>query len=1233
MLGALFSNAASTRKPNTATSASSKPTTSLESVQEDIHTWSLLFPDSTQLHRSQDHVYPLSNKPSSHTSTAAGGFDCHGDLDLDGRKDIRIMIAQEATALQPRNVLFDSKAGASAPVTASNASQSAQQSRSGPPPLSRTSSARTSDPFSCLGGTGSSNGVFDRPRRSKTTNLTVDPKQRSPTNEPPGGVRLLLDCMFGTAPLSYRGDSTKLHVFPADRQPETRSATASPVIGEGFGSFGRSEGRRRSQLAQSFTPGDGSFASDPAASSDGRGPDSRTVLITRTFSVNPPEANDLDLEGDLRSPPAQDPMLNPSAFPFPSADDRLRALKGKRPKPRRTPMFAIALVLQISVSSSSPAALASRSRTHAPSGPSSSGSQHGLDSFSFSLDSEKASGWTFLNANPTPDAPSIPLAPPSDVDDRLDVVIEHWDIISRVLTTVQNVIKGPIIEQLQKQANAVSNLSTPSHPSGKSPPGLQTEIIEELSVLNAKARNNPSKISHQVLQLLPGAFSREQNISDLVENAAARLALGLRIPRVVTGQGRWGVWREEARWIGRWGGGKEHNFFFFNLLTAFLGNHTEWLRALGPSWYRQRRFQQQRAGTADDLAIPARTVIISTDKMAARRLIFLLSAFLPAGSTAFDAPAPTNTPPANPSAALSRAYSQSLPSTALVKEQSLRRAINKKGPLGRERSSRRNSGEFGSANVLSSSDNDPVGFGDFRGPSHSRRSSDTKSAKASSLSIPQGDGASRKGSAATTATVTPATTVPHFSSLQTDRTSGTAAEPRPGSSGSLASLNLMHTLRRNNSTDHSHTSTESQPHSRWGSLISGFWSNRRDSSTDDSDYTLPPEEIPENPGMRRLRLSESSQANGKLARMVKQVQQPRADGDLYQEDLEEEDSPDTRNPRNPTGTASSLPKDIGTFNGRAIPAHTKPLESPFRLSVDENDGVIDVDVPLPGFLSSATGSPSTSPSTVGIMSIASLDAAATSHHAFISGCPISSVEPDLPVNVAGWLKKYHPDLTVQAVHPYDDLEEDIKRSMAAEPTPNVAAPTPNVDASPKDGWVDVCTTLIADTKDFSVKRIRLRRLVKRGSSRDDALGPDVGPSEGTQVTVNTLAPGVEIEHRFITEPIFDMDGTLIDAVERIIAQSQPSSKAHSTTSSHRNDQRLSKIHAQHSEPFHEVPRKDCQKMVLGALEEVVKSVATERGRDEDGDGQKGAYDGGSHAAESTLREGVRKWLSDVEDLS
>lgn len=128
----------------------------------------------------------------------------------------------------------------------------------------------------------------------------------------------------------------------------------------------------------------------------------------------------------------------------------------------------------------------------------------------------------------------------------------------------------------------------------------------------------------------------------------------------------------------------------------------------------------------------------------------------------------------------------------------------------------------------------------------------------------------------------------------------------------------------------------------------------------------------------------------------------------------------------------------------------------------------------------------------------------------------------------------------------------------------------------------------------------------------------------------------------IEEPIMDMDGILIDAVERVIAQSGPSSKAQSNASS-RSSSKRGRHEKRGSEalPTLEVPRGECKRMVLGALEEVVRSVTADWTLEERGEGQgRGkALRGSSSAAslrslpaESTLREGIRKWLQDMDEV-
>jgi hypothetical protein len=228
----------------------------------------------------------------------------------------------------------------------------------------------------------------------------------------------------------------------------------------------------------------------------------------------------------------------------------------------------------------------------------------------------------------------------SDVDDRVDVVGQHWDVIMRALTSLQHVVQERILAGF-KSPDAMSLPMPHQHRHQPSRSSL---------------RDVASTTLRRPLRLQPNALMMDKEIQVAAELTGNRVVTGMRIPRVTTGQGKWGIWREEARWLGRWAGRKEQNFFFFNLLTAFLGNHTEWLNVLGPKWHRKRHREQQKATAGENLTISNRTVIVSSDKMAARRLIFLLAAFLPPNTPAISESSPFMRPSTSASF---RAYSQS----------------------------------------------------------------------------------------------------------------------------------------------------------------------------------------------------------------------------------------------------------------------------------------------------------------------------------------------------------------------------------------------------------------------------------------------------------------------------------------------------------------------------------------------------------------------------------------------
>ncbi len=1248
MLGRLLHTAASSLTPSRPSSVRSS--TGLESATEETHTRDLLFPDASLLNQPQDRAFPLSSEPLSLGPAASSTFDDRGDIALESPRDVRVIIAQDATSSQGRVVLFDSKPALPKPSPTKQAQPQAIASPKSPgktvPGKTGVAIARpaaeqklTSTVQDGRTPKSSPKGLFEEQVQSKTqsalgggafqrarmrgASIPSGPNMGETTQarlvrEGEEETKTLLDCMFGSAVLSYKGPSTKLHVIPSEGPSSTDT---SPVIGEGFGCFGRTDVRKRSQLVQSYTPSNPppelmspTVSSPPEAL---KGGNKRTVLVTRLFSVELQDMNTMAGDSGEHTPTPQNSLGSTHSFPFPQMENGSRALGYQQPKTRKTPMFSVGIVVQLPAAAGFPLVPPSRS------------AHHPKTSFSSSFDSDRRSGWTLLDSGYGIDSFTT-SAIASDVDDGVDSIVQRWDVLTRALSSLQAMAQAKIYNLLQ---NTESASPKPLPPSSLATPTLRLRGSRQLPVLPSK-----SKLSANVhsVQLIAGALSFDDAVKTEVAKAGVRVAIGIRSPRVLTGQGRWGVWREEARWVGRWAGGKEQNFFFFNLLTAFLGNHTEWLNSIGPHRHRRRRQQQSgKASLIEDAGISSRTIIISENKMAARRLVFLLSAFLPATHHSHDIMSPQRPG----SSASTRGYSRSPPTNVLInRQQSLRRTINKRGNANRGGKSLRGHSR---AVSFSSQDGPRSGNEDDTGPVHDaqhiRRSSDVRSIKTASLPIPSGGGDTRKSSATTTATPTPDATVSvaHFASHRDSSSSGTAAEPRPGSSGSLASLNLMHTLKRNDSNNISTDSTESQPPSRWGSLISGFWSNRRETSTEGTE-TLPSSD--DGLGISGVHVSKSLAprlTRNKLEQMAAEVGHPdntallEADVDSQMAGIIEmpqdaEQAEDRFRPKTPRQEA---PEQAASFS------------SPLKLSIDEKDGVIDVELPEQDFAPSSFGSGISSPNMSGFLSASALDKASCYGHS--SSCSFSHVDPDSTANVAGWLKRFHEDFALQSVRPYEEMEKDITCAMRAEPTPALAPATPQLEGGSVDRWVDVCTTLIADTRDFSVKRLRLRRRVKLPPI-DPKVAAITAPRPitkessavlaqyGNPYSLAQLTPGIEahnnLEEKIVEEPIMDMDGTLVDAIERVLAQSGHSSRAHSAASSRSSSRRGRPDHnAAHKEPTPlsnlEIPRGECKKMVLGALEQVVRSVRKERLKVEGADGA---------VAESTLREGVRRWLDDVE---
>ncbi|KAJ5088331.1 hypothetical protein N7456_011947 [Penicillium angulare] len=1201
MLGRLLSTAASSLNPTAFSSRNHG--TPLESVTEEEHTSGLLFPDASLLRRSNTHAYPLQTTFHSPNASTAGAYDDRGGMELDALKDFRVVVAQNALGDRDACILLDTRAssdqsptglgidsqgfepsGARHARTVSSLSRGSRRSfltQSGVDaagPLSSAASARRSSI--------ASPGALGRARGRSSTLAQGGPshdfgQSRHAVDANDTG---LLNCIFGSSAFSYRGSSTKMHIISADDEPQTL-ASASPAA--------------RSPLARAYTTG-----SPAGFMGSSKGPDKPpskvTVLLTRMFSVNLPEGPEASAERQDYATALYQESFPEMEFPFPDVSKR------KKIKEKKTPMYAVAITIQIPLLARNAPRPVSRFSTLGPDSP-----RPGLSS---SLDSDYRMPGFLLDD-------SLSSAnPPASLDERLDLLVDHWDVITRTLSHLERLARNEILFLLKK----VDSLSGP-HPKPAKPPNMQ-------------------RTNQTIVHLPANILSVNSKLKEEAIRSSRRISLALQTPYVVTGQSRWGVWREEGRSIVRGLGDKESNFFFLVLLTAFLGNHTEWLNAIGPEWHRRRHNQQQKSQQDTDPVLIHRTVIVCPDKMTARRLVFLLSAFLPSKQRIEPIPSPLRPG----TSASMRAVSQSPPGVPVLRQESLRRAIERRARA--QRLTQGDSHQHRRSVSVSSQDTTQRSFDGTDQPApaevssaSARRGSDARSIKTISATIQTKDSRSKATSGATTSMTTQSSTVPvpHFSSQQLRASQAASDRSAVDTNESLASENLLKNLQRSDSSTLPSNGSVPSAGGRWGGLFSGLWNSRQESSTDGSDIYSPAD-------LRKRSVSTIAgppmRAPPTLKQMVKEVTDDETNN-------RSEITPISGNISIPATTTNRTEEE--TVEPSSLTSQAR--ESPLKLSVRADEGVVDVDVPLPGFLSLSSSGDSTiaSPKKTRT-SITSFDALPSTHSSG-SGFHSSAKDNDGPsTHVAGWLKLFHEDFSLQAVRPYGSLEADIKRAMQAEPSPYIPS-TPDAEGSER--WVDVATTLVADTRSSSIKRLRLRRKIivgHQGGQTHTPPSPAIGSNRYSAASNSQFSgffsthgkspegPVIEgqdsqyVEERFIEEPVMDLDGVLVDAVERVLGQSGYSSLAHSRapspTRARRGEDKGQTTPRGEDAPPVEVPRTECRKMVLGALEEVVRIVTDEHNRE---DSELGLADRERRralaGADNTLREGIRKWLLDVEE--
>ncbi|KAK3294765.1 folliculin-interacting protein N-terminus-domain-containing protein [Chaetomium fimeti] len=1201
----------------------------LESVQEDIHTRHLLFPDPQDLYEHRvSQLYPLSSGATTPTGSTTNAYDYNADIELDVR-DVRLIIMQDALSSVAASLLYDS--------------QPAPPPRRNPASPRKPSVSYSQRPIIIQPGSPKiRQGAFDRrPSVHSRNQGSVESESQRAWREYREELATFSSCIFGNSELmAYKGTSTKVHVVPSEVRPNE----SGPMFGDGRGSLGRST-MRASRLSQSFSSENPPpFPPPPAPGGPNRNQDRKKVLITRLFPVNLPVEEEMpSFQGGFSEETA--------GYPFPQTAEDMKAKKKRfQPRQKRTPMYAVALIITLPPSSHSvPATLRSGFK-----GPSSYAEQ---DSFPSSFGSTRRSGWTMVGQGGFGGSESLESSYGNDMEDQIDAITQHWDIIMRTLSHLQTVVATTLFTML-RQIDLASPDPLPALSlqlaRTSSAPGRRTEEGQSVKIPKTNAKH---------ITLLPNCLLDNRKISIEMDAAKARIVAGIRASRVTTGQNRWPIWREEARWMAKWAGGKEQGFFFFNLLTGFLATHTDWLQALSPPAYRRRHpFQQHKGRSEEDTLVPSRTVILSDDKIAARRLVFLLSAFLPASQQLPGIKAHRPSTPAS-----FGALSQSPPSfvVPILKEESLRRKINRR--TGTRMPSHSRNLSLQTHNARSGAVPPPLAHLSMEGR-HERRASDAASIRTTHLPIRGSDLHTRKSSAATTATILPETSIPHFS---TAHRAELFAQGRPSSSNSIAADDLKRLTRDDSPGSQGSTAGERRQSSRW-SVISTLWSARRRDSTSRSPVPSDGQNgFPASPVKPR---QSSIAASSKTAPPEVGVVAPTggAVGDARDDE--------NIGPRDPTPPPRASPDSPAPCEQAGVPRKAQRIadpssafESPVKTSINIDDGIIDVDVPLPDFITSFESAVS-SPSSSGYLSASGFG---TGLDAFEQSFRFAA-DGDVPLNVAGWLQHYHPDFVLQALPAAQhDIIEEVKESMRAEPTPPLplsSSPSPEDIATEK--WIDVTSAIVADTTTFTITRIRYRRLMKLTPHTQSVqqLQPNNAAVVPTPLTASTTASSnpppsvfdVQLKEEFIEEPVVAFDDVLIEAVERVIASAGTStettvSKVSSTSSSRSTSKRrereretgrrdslsassgtvsvstdircsgassttqglLPVLGTGGSTTPQEVPRSQCKTVLLGALEDIIHDVIGEREQELEGSI-------GNRERESPLREAVRGWIESVD---
>lgn len=1094
---------------------------------------------------------------------AATDNDCsHGDIDVQFPRDVRFLVAQaeSASSLGPV-LLFDSKepplpeptqskkttrangkGDQSSAHTRTTSGSSRQLVRSPTVDSIPEDEGRESPTFA-----GSSiSAIAHRNRMRRTSAPTT---QKPPSSHPrlDEAVQTALACMFDNVPSSYKGDSDNFKIYPVE------STSSEPVKEHAPPGL---PPRRSSHLSKVYSAADvgASSAEDHGQQTkenavNAQASNASTVNDSKKLKIVTNDCVAVDDPEDTKPKRRTVMITRTFSVPWTSEDSTGKnalvpqgpdGKPGTMPRPlpegvsrAAPPMFSVTMLLDLPIIERDVGYPLRR------------------NSGSTSLASSAGRDCNLLDLAPFGIDHSI-SAFETDVDSAVEEVTrKNWDIVIRTLSSLQKI--------------AINCLLPP---------------LRQLPVMGRPPR------------LIMHALAGNEQLTKATHTAGVRLVRGFHIPRVETGQRHWGDWRNEARLLEQWTDTRDRNFLF-KLMNAFLGTHTEWLTVLAPMDCRSMLMYNQRQGpqvAPEELAVPCRTVVVSTAATTSRRLVYLLSQFVPANKDAMRG----SSRPGTAHSFTSFSRSPPTPHNAPSRNESLRRSTMKRQGTSYKSDGVKTPVASSPSDLPESRPGMTIRFEDQVSPSRSRPNS-------------AGNGKSPIPDVPAKSSPTNATAPTYFAPVA-------YISGRPSSRDSVASENLMSALHRT-------SSSENQSSSRWVSF-KNFWnhpSSRRESESFDP--------LDNDEGLGITGAQHSEHLRSKLQQMVQE-------GEAHHERSINQQSATTQASGITSPVAPETPEIVHPSASAEDNSASQPVDIPKKVEARYNaeDGVIDVTVPFPSLPALS------SPPFAGYYSAR----ASCRRDGQVQLLGWDPRESDHPQNVAGVLNSIHPDFALQAVAPYPDLLRDIKATMSAEPLPVSATRQSSSYTETKEVWVEVSSTLIVDTRAMTITRLRLRRKVRfaQSTAAPSAPMPPVsraraGPPKpllksqyGNPYRDAMVPAPITLDEEFVEESINERDAYLTHALERVLAHDARSPKLQSASASRASSRRGS-INGKESQATvpTEVPHTDCRVKLLSSLHELTNRVRQEQLNEQRyGDHRLPVF---RDESTSILRSGIEKWFTDV----